>query len=85
MTTLLVILTIVEILIVVGVLAVYLSAISRSLQRTAQSLAKVTFGVRAIETQTSSIGPAVLKINDQLATIEGALSELGDKAESLSR
>jgi hypothetical protein len=83
MTTLLVILTVILILIVVGALATYLILISASLTRTSKNLAKVTFGVRAIETQCSSIGPSVTRANEQLTVIAGALGGLVDKAEQL--
>lgn len=81
MRVLLIILTVTEVLVLVGALAAYLIAISRSLRRTSQSLAKVTFGVRAIETQCSSIGPSVTKVNEQLTVIAGALDGLVTKAE----
>lgn len=81
MRTLLIILTVVEIAIFVGALALYLVAISRSLSMTSEKLAKVTFGVRAIETQCSSIGPSVVRVNEQLTVIAGALGGLVDKAE----
>jgi hypothetical protein len=83
MTTVLVILTVVEVLIVVGALAMYLVLISASLTRTSKNLAKVTFGVRAIETQCSSIGPSVTRANEQLNVIAGALGGLVEKAEKL--
>lgn len=81
MRTVLVILTVVEIVAVVGVLAVYLIAIARSLGRISDNLGKVSFGVRAIETQTSSIGPSVVRANEQLTAIAGALDGLVDKAD----
>ncbi|MDQ3454668.1 MAG: hypothetical protein M3513_04195 [Actinomycetota bacterium] len=76
MTALLVVLTLLEILIVVVVLVVYLVAISRSLRRTTVLLGKVSFGVRAIETQCAPIGPSVLTINSQLAGIAAALGSV---------
>lgn len=76
MRTLLVTLTLVEIVAVVVVLVVYLVRIAASLRRTAVLLGKVAFGVRAIETQCSSIGPSVVKINDRLRTTAGALEDL---------
>lgn len=76
MTALLITLTIVEIVAVAVVLVVYLLLIAGSLRRTATLLGKVSFGVRAIETQCSSIGPSVLTINDQLGGIAGALSDV---------
>ena len=83
MTTVLVIVTVVEVLIVVGALATYLVLIAASLTRTSKNLAKVTFGVRAIETQCSSIGPSVTRANEQLNVIAGALGGLVNKAERL--
>ncbi len=83
MRTLLIILTVVEILIFVGALATYLVVISRSLSRISQLLGKVTFGVRAIETQCSSVGPSVTRVNEQLTTIAGALEGVSSKAERL--
>lgn len=84
MRTLLIVLTVVEVALVVGVLAFYLIAIARSLRRTAENLGKVSFGVRAIETQASSIGPSVTRINEQLGGIAAALDTISGKAERLS-
>jgi hypothetical protein len=82
MRTLLVFGTAVEIVLVVGVLAVYLALIVRTLKRTNRYLGQVAFGVRAIESQTAPIGPSVTRINQQLAAIAGALDGLGALAES---
>jgi hypothetical protein len=75
-TALLITLTIIEIVAVAGVLVVYLLVIAGSLRRTAVLLGKVTFGVRAIETQCSSIGPSVLAVNGKLSGIAAALADL---------
>lgn len=80
MNDLLVTLTILEILLVAGVLVYYLIRVAASLRRTAVTLGKVAFGVRAIETQCEVIGPSVLKVNDQLAGIADALADLDDLA-----
>jgi hypothetical protein len=80
-TALLTILTIVEIALVAAVLVYYLLRIAASLRRTSELLGKVAFGVRAIETQCSAIGPSVLTINGQLKTVSGALSELAELAD----
>jgi hypothetical protein len=80
MTGLLVTLTIVEIVLVVVVLVYYLARIAGSLRRTATLLGKVSFGVRAIETQTEVIGPSVTKVNEQLVTVADALADLTDLA-----
>lgn len=84
MRDLLVVLTVVEILIFVGALVVYLVAIARTLGSISQHLSKVTFGVRAIETQCSSIGPSVVRINEQLEVVAGALGGLVTKADRAS-
>lgn len=80
MRGLLVALTIVEIVLVVVVLVYYLVRVAASLRRTAVLLGKVSFGIRAIETQTNVIGPSVLKVNDQLGGIADALADLTDLA-----
>ena len=85
MRRLLITLSVVEILLVVVVLAFYLRRIAESLRATSANLAKVTFGVRAIETQCASIGPSVIKVNGQLRTIAGALDAIATKAEELGR
>ncbi len=84
MKALLVSLSVLEIALVVMVLAYYLIQVSRSLQSTARFLSKVTYGVRAIETQCASIGPSVVRVNGQLATIAGALDGLATQAEALA-
>lgn len=82
MTAVLVTLTIVEIAAVAIVLVVYLVSIARSVRRTAQTLGKVSFGVRAIETQCAAIGPSVTALNERLETVSGALTELSGLAEA---
>ena len=80
MTTALVILTVVEVAIVVGVLAAYLVLIDRHLRVISAYLGKLAFGVRAVETQTSPIGPSVLQVNATLREIDAALGPIADKA-----
>ncbi|MFP5219811.1 MAG: hypothetical protein ACLGIG_08750 [Actinomycetes bacterium] len=82
MTALLVTLTVVEILLVVAVLVYYLLRIAASLRRTSALLAKVSFGVRAIETQCEVIGPSVLRINDQLRGVADALADVTELADA---
>ncbi|MDQ3450839.1 MAG: hypothetical protein M3455_08005 [Actinomycetota bacterium] len=82
MTALLVTLTVIEVVLVVAVLAYYLARIGASLRRTSALLAKVTFGVRAIELQCEVIGPSVLTVNDQLQGIAGALGDLAGLADA---
>ncbi len=76
MTALLVTLTLVEIVLVALVLVYYLCRIAGSVRRTSTLLGKVSFGVRAIETQCNVIGPSVLKVNDQLIGVAAALDDL---------
>ena len=83
MRSLLIVLSVLEIALVVGALAFYLVRIARSLRASSANLAKVTFGVRAIETQCASIGPSVVKVNGQLATIAGALGKYNISIESM--
>ncbi len=78
---LLITLTAIEIVVFLGAVVVYLVRIRRSLHETSLYLGKVTFGVRAIETQTSPIGPSVTKINGQLAGIAAALAGVAHLAE----
>lgn len=82
MTALLVTLTIVEIVLVAVVLVYYLARIAASLRRTSATLAKVSFGVRAIETQCNVIGPSVLQVNGQLAGVADALADLTGLADA---
>ena len=84
MRTWLIILSVVEVVLVIGVLAYYLIQISKSLHETSRHLAKITFGVRAVETQCSTIGPNVVRINEQLTTIAGAVGGVADKAEAVA-
>jgi hypothetical protein len=76
MTRLLVVLTVVEIVLLVVVLAVYLVKIAQSLRSTVGYLAKISFGVRAIETQCEAVGPAVTTVNGQLEVIAAELAQL---------
>lgn len=78
MRVLLIIGTLVEIALVFTVLAVYLIKIARSLRSSAAALAKVSFGVAAIETECAPIGPSVVHLNDQLRTVAGALGRLAE-------
>lgn len=82
MTALLIVLSVLLVAIVVAVLAIYLVAIARTLRRTAGYLGKVSFGVRAIESQTAPIGPGVTRINEQLSAIAGGLVALTGLARS---
>ncbi|MDP9429448.1 MAG: hypothetical protein M3Q47_11490 [Actinomycetota bacterium] len=62
-----------EVVLLVGALAGYLIAITRTLRRVSQTLARVTMGVRAIERQTEPIGPALQQVNADLDAVASAL------------
>ncbi|MEW6153053.1 MAG: hypothetical protein AB1673_03550 [Actinomycetota bacterium] len=79
------ILSLVEIAALVIVLAIYLTVIGNQLRRISATLAKVTFGVRAVETMCAVIGPAVDRINGNLDDICQNLQAAAVEAEKLSR
>ncbi|GAC1355474.1 MAG: hypothetical protein NVS3B21_30420 [Acidimicrobiales bacterium] len=83
MRTLLIIGSVVEVALVLAAVAVYLHFVAKSLRRSAKLLAEVTWGVRAVDSQTAPIGPVVTKINGQLATIAGALAGVAALAEQV--
>lgn len=76
MNTVLIIVTLVEVLLVVLVLAGYLIAIAATLRRVSKTLGLVTFGVRAIEKQTEPIGPRLRDINGALEQVAAALDDV---------
>lgn len=84
MLELMIALTVLEALLALGVLAVYLVLIQASLKRSVGYAAKVSFGVRAIETQVGQLGPAVTRINSTLEEIAAALPGVAEKAERLA-
>ena len=84
-TGLLITLTVVEVLALVGVLAVYVVLLTRRLRSISSNLGRIAFGVRAVESQTARIGPAVLRINHGLGTLATSLPIVTEKAEQLAR
>jgi hypothetical protein len=64
--TLRVVLSVAEILLVVLVLAYFLNRVARQLNSISATLGRITFGVRAVETQCAVIGPAADQINANL-------------------
>lgn len=77
MTIRLTILSAVEVLIFVGALIVYLQRIVAALERIGgtptSSLGRVSFGVRAIEKETSHLAPQVTQLNTGLGALAGKL------------
>jgi len=78
--TVLIVLTLLEVLILVVVLATYLVTIAAALRRVSHTLGLVTFGVRAIEQQTASLGPVLTDVNAALEQVAGALDAVGAPA-----
>jgi hypothetical protein len=79
------VLSILEIAGLVAILATYLSVVARLLNSISANLARITFGVRAVETQCAVIGPAVDRINGNLADTANGLTEAAAAAERLAR
>ena len=81
----LLLLSLLEIGLLVIVLATYLTVIGHQLDSIAASLARVTFGVRAVETMCAVIGPATDRINGNLQDVASGLQEAAAQAERLAR
>jgi len=74
--TVLIIVTLVEVVLLVVVLATYLIIIAAKLRSVSSTLGLVTFGVRAIEKQTAPIGPVLTDVNGALEQVAGALEQV---------
>ncbi len=83
--TLRVFLTVFEIVLLIATLAYFLNVVARQLNSISATLAKITFGVRAVETQCLVIGPAADRINANLAEIARGLDEAASRAGRLAR
>lgn len=79
MKSVLIALTLVELVLLVVVLAVYLILIAAKLRSISKTLGLVTFGVRAIEKQTQPIGPVLADINGALEGVANALESVVGK------
>jgi hypothetical protein len=83
-TELLVILTVVEIVALVVVLALFVMAITRRLRSLANTLGQVSGGViGAIQGDVCLVGAGAAILNRKLNAIAGALPAIAEKAESL--
>jgi len=83
-TGLLVILTVVEIVALVVVLALFVIAITRRLRSLANTLGQVSGGViGAIQGDVCLVGAGAAILNKKLNAIAGALPAIAEKAESL--
>ncbi|HWG72924.1 MAG TPA: hypothetical protein VG184_02585 [Acidimicrobiales bacterium] len=84
MVALHIVLTLFDIVAFVAVLGFFLHHIAGQLRSIAANLAKITFGVRAVETQCAVIGPATDRINDNLAQAASGLHAAATQAEILA-
>jgi hypothetical protein len=82
---LLVTLTVVEIVLLVAVLALYLVLLTRRLQATADTLGQVAGGLGAVKEDVALIGPGAALLESKLTVIANALPGIAAKAESLGR
>lgn len=83
--TLRVFLSVLEIALLVLVLGLFLNKIAYQLNSISKTLAKITFGVRAVETQCAVIGPATDRINANLSQVSAGLEDAAARAERLAR
>jgi len=83
--TLRIFLTVLEIVGFVVVLGFFLNRITLQLVSVNKTLAKITFGVRAVETQCHVIGPAADRINSNLASVAAGLEDAAARADRLGR
>jgi hypothetical protein len=79
-----VLLSVFEIAMLVGTLAFFLNVVAKQLNSISANLARITFGVRAVETQCAVIGPAVDRINGNLAEVNNDLVRAAAAAERLA-
>lgn len=78
-------LTVIEIVALVVVLAIFLIMLTRRLHSIAHGLSKVAWGVRAVETEVGTIGPAVTQVNGVLRELtDDMLPGVAAKAERLA-
>ena len=77
-------LTVFEIGLLVGVLAIYLNIVAKQLNRISANLARIAWGVRAVETMCGVIGPAVDRINGNLVDVNNDLTRAAAAAETLA-
>ena len=82
--TLRIFLTVLEIVLLVGVLATFLNIVAKQLNRISANLARIAWGVRAVETMCGVIGPAVDRINGNLVDINNDLTRAAAAAETLA-
>jgi hypothetical protein len=78
-------LTVLEIVALITILAIYLIAVARGLKRIATTLQEVTWGARAVERQLRAVESNVLQINAALTDIKTVAPGVVRMAEQLAR
>lgn len=81
--TLLYILSVVEVVALVVVLALYLLKVAGQLRSIDSTLAEVAWGARAVERQLRAVGSNVGQVNSALGDVVGALPGVTRKLEDL--
>lgn len=82
-TTLLTVLSVVEIVALVVVLAIYLLVVGRQLRSISSTLAEVAWGARAVERQLRAVRSNIGQINATLKDVGEVLPGVTDKVEGL--
>ena len=82
--TLRIFLSVLEIALLVGTLATFLNIVAKQLNRISANLARIAWGVRAVETMCGVIGPAVDRINGNLVDVNNDLTRAAAAAERLA-
>ena len=82
--TLRIFMTVFEIALLVGVLATFLNIVAKQLNRISANLARIAWGVRAVEVMCGVIGPAVDRINGNLVDVNNDLTRAAAAAETLA-
>ena len=77
-------LSVLEIVLLVVVLAYFLNRVAQLVTSISATLGKITFGVRAVESQCAVIGPTTDKINANLADVAEGLTEAARRAERIA-
>ncbi len=83
--TLRIFMTVLEIALLTLVLAWFLARIARLLNAISATCGKITFGVRAVETQCAVIGPTADRLNAGLSEVVSKLDQAASQAERLAR
>jgi hypothetical protein len=82
---LLTLISVVEVVALVVILAIFLLVVASQLRSIATKLAEVTWGARAVERQLRAVRSNVGQINWALEEVAGTLPGVVDKAERMGR